>query len=492
MTTLAHHQNHQTHHQPRAHQLPTAQLPGAQLSAAQLAAATPASRERYVDFLRAASIVSVVFGHWLMAVVVWRHGHFSNGNSISVVPGLWTLTWVLQVMPVFFFVGGFANLVTLDGLRRRGAGYTEYITGRARRLLRPMLVLVAVWVPMCALLPALGVPEDVVKRATTLVSQPLWFIGVYLIVVALAPVMLSLHRRHGVRVLGALAGAAIVVDALRFGTGVDVLGYLNIAFVWLFAHQLGFFYADGRLRSLSRQQLWGFALAGFSALVFLTGVLGYPSSMVGLPGERISNMSPPTVCILALTVLQVALVMLVRDRAAAMLERPKAWTRVVALNGVIMTVFLWHLTALLLVVTITFPAGFPQPAAGTALWWVTRPVWIAMLLCALAGLVAVFSRIERPRAETPPRAVSRSNAPTRPNAPARSDLRAIAGVILVIVAVTGIANTGLVGLTSTHATLVVLPVTPLQNLLTLAAGLLCLARRPATSRTSAAANSSRA
>ena len=34
----------------------------------ELAAATPASRDRYVDFLRAASIAGVVFGHWFIAI----------------------------------------------------------------------------------------------------------------------------------------------------------------------------------------------------------------------------------------------------------------------------------------------------------------------------------------------------------------------------------------------------------------------------------------
>ena len=34
----------------------------------QLAAATPPSRDRFVDLVRAVSIVAVVLGHWLMAV----------------------------------------------------------------------------------------------------------------------------------------------------------------------------------------------------------------------------------------------------------------------------------------------------------------------------------------------------------------------------------------------------------------------------------------
>ena len=35
--------------------------------AAEVAARTPPSRNRYVDFLRAASILCVVLGHWLAA-----------------------------------------------------------------------------------------------------------------------------------------------------------------------------------------------------------------------------------------------------------------------------------------------------------------------------------------------------------------------------------------------------------------------------------------
>ena len=84
------------------------------LSAADLARMTPDSRDRAVDLLRAASIAVVVLGHWLMAVVAWTDGRFRTGNVLGMVPGLWAATWVLQVMPVFFFVGGFSNLVSLD------------------------------------------------------------------------------------------------------------------------------------------------------------------------------------------------------------------------------------------------------------------------------------------------------------------------------------------------------------------------------------------
>ncbi|MDH3203021.1 MAG: acyltransferase [Myxococcales bacterium] len=42
--------------------------------ASELAELTPESRNRYVDFLRAASILVVVTGHWLMAAPYFDDG----------------------------------------------------------------------------------------------------------------------------------------------------------------------------------------------------------------------------------------------------------------------------------------------------------------------------------------------------------------------------------------------------------------------------------
>ncbi len=147
--------------------------------AASLAAATPASRDRYVDFLRAFSIAVVVLGHWLMAAVTFTPDEgFRAGNTLASMPWLQHATWVLQVMPVFFFVGGFAHLVTYDSVRARGGRYVHFVHGRLARLLRPVSVLLGVWVPLTLLLS----PSP---RITKLVVQLLWFLGVYVLMVAL-------------------------------------------------------------------------------------------------------------------------------------------------------------------------------------------------------------------------------------------------------------------------------------------------------------------
>ncbi len=41
-------------------------------TAAEMARLTPASRDRYIDFLRAVSILTVVVGHWFIADIYWE------------------------------------------------------------------------------------------------------------------------------------------------------------------------------------------------------------------------------------------------------------------------------------------------------------------------------------------------------------------------------------------------------------------------------------
>ena len=435
---------------------------------ADLVAATPDSRDRYVDFLRAASIVVVMLGHWTMAVVTLRDGEWQLGNVLTAFRGAWLLTWVFQVMPVFFFVGGFSNKVTLDALERRGAGYSEFAWSRTQRLMKPVLVLLAIWLPLATIAQLMNLLDPtVLRQATTLVTQPLWFIGIYLIVTALAPPMRALHQRFGVRVPISLIAGAVIVDALRFAAGVPFIGYLNFGFVWLFAHQLGFFYADGTLARVGSRLAWG-ALAGIAALVLLTRFGPYPLSMVGLPGESISNMNPPTICLMALTIWQVSALMLVRDGVSHWLRRPRVWGTVIAANTVIMTMFLWHLTALMIVVVTLLPAGFPQPDVGTAKWWILRPVWLAILCVVTALFVYLLGRFERP------------GQAVRSGAHGAGPAAALA-VTFVIIGVCGFAVSGLVDFFSPNGRqLIAVPVSPIINIAALGLGglLFWWSRRP--------------
>lgn len=396
-----------------------------------LAAATPSTRDRYVDFLRALSIAVVVFGHWLVAIVYFRGGDLTGASALDEVPAARPLTWVLQVMPLFFFVGGFSNLTSWRATKRKGGDYFSFVTSRVERLMRPCAIFIGSWLALAVVLnvAAPGVAERL-EPALAIVAKPLWFIAVYLIVIALAPAMLRLHERFGIAVPVAMAAAAATVDVARLAFDVPHVGYLNFAFVWLFAHQLGFFYGDGSLTKLAPRTLALAAFAGLLALVALTQLGPYSTSMVGVVDGRVSNNDPPSICIVAHSMWLIAAAMLVRPAATRWLQGGRAWQSVVAANSMIMTVFLWHLTALLVGVLALYPLGFPQPAGGTAEWWLWRPVWLAILVVLLVPFVMSFGRFERPRSYDR-RKIERGSV-----------LRAAAGIGVMTGGIAGFATAG--------------------------------------------------
>jgi fucose 4-O-acetylase-like acetyltransferase len=365
-------------------------------SLSSLAAQTPSKRDRYVDFLRGFSILVVVLGHWLIAVVEFRGRSISGRNALDLVPGLWLVTWALQVMPIFFFVGGFSNLVTFEALQRLGEGAGTFLRGRLSRLLRPTIAFLVIWGLAAPLVTRLDLPEGAVHLAWPILIGPLWFLGVYFILVALAPLTVPIHQRMRWKAVVWLGVLVVTVDMVRFIGGVGWVGLLNLVFVWTLVHQLGYFYADGTFESFPRWAFAAAAVAGLAGMIALTGLEVYPGSMVGRPSDEVSNMAPPNLAMAAHAMWQIGLVMALRPAMSRWLARPRPWKAVVLVNSSIMTLFLWHLSALIITAAVLLPLGFPQPVPGTGLWWATRPLWVGALFLVLALLVYLFGRIERP------------------------------------------------------------------------------------------------
>jgi hypothetical protein len=391
--------------------------------------ATPAGRDRVVDFLRAASICAVVIGHWTIAIVWWEGGVMRVTSAIGVTSYLWLATWFLQVMPVFFFVGGFSNLVSFDAARRRGEPAGAFVRSRVSRLLRPSLVFFVVWgtAELVLHLFDIGAPTGprlwgdttllrlFLPPGATLPFGPLWFLAVYLVVVALAPWLIALHRRFRWWVPGAMVAGAVAADVLGFIVGWHLIRWCNVAFVLLLPHQLGFFYADGTFARVSKRVWWAMAVGGFGLLIVLTtptawrlfgdarfdwfpGIGYYPKSLLGTDVERVSNAYPPTVCFLLGGIWTIGAAMLLRPALARWLEQRGPWKATIVVNSVIMTLFLWHMTAFLLAVLVLWPLGMTREHDSTAAWWLQRPLIIGVASAFLVGLIAIFGRFERPRA----------------------------------------------------------------------------------------------
>lgn len=445
--------------------------------AAAIEAATPPARDRVVDLLRAGSLVVVVLGHWLMAGIVVADGGISGVNALATVPVLRPLTWILQVMPLFFIAGGFSNLTVWRRLVARGDGYADYVRTRLVRLVRPTLVFVLVTQAALAGLRVaapVGLGPAEVELIGKLLGQPLWFLGVYVVVTALAPAMAAWHARLPVAAPAVLALVAAAVDVGRVGLGIEPVGYLNLAVVWLFAQQVGFWYADGRLKSVPRRCWWAVLAVAFTGLVLLTGPGPYPLSMVGVPGE-LSNMSPPTVCVLVLSIGQAAVVMLARDRLMAWLARPERWWWVVSVGSMAMTLYLWHLAVLVAGFGVVLWLGGLPPEPGTTMWWLTRPIWLGALGVVLAALAIVVSSWERGRAGTRRPQPDGGSGDGGATPEARAAV-VVAAVTLTALGLLGYVASGLAPAAPWTSTLLVIPVDPVQNTLCVAAGLMLTVR----------------
>lgn len=388
-----------------------------------LAEETPATRNRYLDLLRALAIVMVVLGHW--SVVDIGHDAAGQPTARSALPDLpwaYPLTWAVQVMPIFFLVGGYANAASLASHRRRGGDATGWLLGRSARLLRPTSVLILVLAAAGLAARLGGADPSLVRTVVYFATIPLWFLAAYLLVVPLTPVMYALHRRYGLLVPVALA---ILVAAGDLTRELDLhdAALPNYLFGWLAIHQLGFawYNADkkdadataprGRwagLRTrrlpLSRRAGWTALLGGLAVAVLLTGPGPYPVSMINIPGERLNNAAPPSLALLAVSTAQLGLLLLLRGPAQRWLRRDRPWMAVIAVNSVVLTVFLWHLSAAILAIGALDAVGWlPTPAAGTAAWLAWRIPWVLIIGVFLAVLVAIFGPIEA-RTGRPPAA----------------------------------------------------------------------------------------
>ncbi|MFF3557131.1 acyltransferase family protein [Streptomyces tsukubensis] len=377
---------------------------------------TPAGRDRAVDGLRALALLAVPLGHWLLGgLELGDDGALRNASPLSAFGFFAPVSWVLQLLGIFFLVGGYASV---RSYHRRTGTTTAWLRGRVARLGRPVLGVAAVWAVLIPVLSLLGVPWTTLRTGSTLVVQPLWFVGVYTVVTALTPYCVRASRALGCWAAAPLLLSVAAVDLLRYGPWADAvpswLGLLTILPGWLFGYQLGVSWGEGRIdRARARVLLFGGAALFAVLLLFF----GYPASMVGVPGEARTNSHPPSLLVLALAAAQSGAAILLRERIGRWLARPKLWAPVVVVNLSAMTILCWHQTAML---AAAVPGSYAGELAGlttapdTVGWVLARIAWLP-LFAVLLVLIGRYARV--------------FEAPWHTGTRASAALRALAGLL---------------------------------------------------------------
>jgi len=358
---------------------------------------TPAglsSRDSAVDLVKAFCLLVVVGLHALMAGVTVGADGLAVTNALAGHPIFAWVTWGVQVMPLFFLLGGFSSITQWRRMRASGASDSDYVRLRVNRLARPAVLPIALVGAALATLAATGVSGEVLREVGFKIGQPLWFLAVYLGCCAFVPMMARLHERAPRLTLGGLLAAALIIDTVSVTFELPGINAINFLFVWLFIQQLGFWAADGFFHRLPRLVLLVLGAASYGALVVLTQVVGYSNDMY-------ENLNPPTTCILVLGIGQIFLVSFARpwlSRAAG----PRVMRAANAINRNSMTIYLWHVPVVVIIALTMLSTHMDMPEPLSRSWWETRPLFLVAVAAALTPVVLLLAYWERSRLQHTP------------------------------------------------------------------------------------------
>lgn len=363
-----------------------------------------AQRDTGIDLVRALCVLGVVLLHSLMVGVTVNDTGPLFANASDGAAWITPLSWVLQVMPLFFVIGGFAGYTSLQRARHRGADAADFVSARIHRLLLPAVCTIAtVGIVLTALLLN-GVPADLVSIAGYRFGQPLWFLGVFLLCQALLPALAAAHRRAPWLTIGLLTAAAVAVDSARDMTGIDGIGFVNLAFVWLALQQLGFVFADGRIDALTRRTRMAVGGGAVGALLisFAAGVHS---------PDLIANINPPTTALLLVGLAHTMALSLLRERLSVWSQHPLAVRLREFVTPRAMTIYLWHMPVLLAMAgasaVFAIVTGIALPEPSSLEWWMTRPLWSLVVIASTAAIAVPLARIEAHRIPTATRSTWR-------------------------------------------------------------------------------------
>ncbi len=112
--------------------------------------------------------------------------------------------------------------------------------------------------------------------------------------------------------------------------------------------------------------------------------------MVGLDNATLNNSFPTRVTLGFLGLLQGGPLLALEPVLARWLTRERPWRFTIAVNARIVTLYLWHLTAMILVIGISMALGgfglHVEPLSSA--WWLGRPLWWVVVWSVTFGLVA--------------------------------------------------------------------------------------------------------
>ena len=311
---------------------------------------TSISRERFIDFIKVIGLLMITFNTEYLLDFKNSAGELLVYNESFTSSNKTRFTWFTTGISLFFFSTGFTNKIAWYSNVGRDGSQWKFLTDRVNSLMGPVLV----WIASITLLlnvffRVLNFPlfltteEDGMITITEFLMWPLWIVAIYLVVVIFCPVTIYLHKKNPYLTVVAFIFMTVAIDTIDFSISLSYLKLFNYLLFWLTIHQLGYFFADGKMFKYKTSI---FATISIFSYVYLFYKFDSSTDFMSVSGYRlseISNEDPPTIYYLISSVGLLSFFLFFRKSFEEMLQNIKTWTFFSFIHSNIYTIFLWHI-----------------------------------------------------------------------------------------------------------------------------------------------------
>jgi len=317
---------------------------------------TSISRERFIDFLKTFGLLLLVFNSFSFLNINYSGGEYLIINNSFSSSNSSIVTWFTVGLPIFIFSMGFTNLIAWYSNVGRDGSQWNYLVDRINSLLGPVLVLIfAVSISLNILLRSNLIPnyltttEDGVISLVEFTLWPLWLVSIYMVMVMFAPLTIYLHKKYPYPTLVLLVLVTIFIDILEVPINYSYIQVFNYLFFWLAIHQLGYFYADGKIQMFKKSIYFLFSVVLYG---FLYYQVFFNEKVINFANYRlnsVSNEDPPSAYYLIASFAFLFLLISLQKYFVKLLNNRKVWLIFSHIHSNIYTIYLWHLISLIIV-----------------------------------------------------------------------------------------------------------------------------------------------
>ena len=215
---------------------------------------TSISRERFIDFTKIIGLIFLITNSFSLLRFQESGGELFVENLSVNSQSLTVFTWFTAGMSLFFFSMGFNNLIAWYSNVGRDGSQWNYLVDRINTLLGPVIVWIFSSTIVLNILSRsenfpnyLTTSQDGIMPSVEFILWPLWLVSIYLVMVIFAPFTIFLHKKYPYATVLGLITMTILIDNIDFSLNLSYIRLFNYLFFWIAIHQLGYFYADGKI-----------------------------------------------------------------------------------------------------------------------------------------------------------------------------------------------------------------------------------------------------